>query len=94
MTKREIIEQVSDRSGITQQTVRIILEETLNVLTDTFTRHEDVFIRGFATFAVKQSQPKKGYDIKRGKGVDIPPRYTVKLKPTATLKQAMNPEDA
>jgi len=92
MTKKEIIQQVSDNTGISKNGVKLVLEETLNVLTESFIRHESVYIRGFATFNIAQTKPKKARNIKAGKTIDIPARYTVKMRPTDNVKEAMNTE--
>ena len=94
MTKKEIIDQISDRTGITRQAVEIIFNEGMSVLADAFANNESVFLRGFGTFEVVKRAAKKARNIAAGKTIEIPARSDVKFRLSKEVKERMNNEQA
>lgn len=54
MTKQQIIEQITELTGIPRSEVRKSIEGLLEVLTQAFTNGQSVYLRGFGTFNVVQ----------------------------------------
>ena len=93
LTKRDLTVKVTDRLGsqgreFTQQDVFLVLQAFIEEITDTLASGENVVMRKFGTFEVREMKAKVGRNPKApGKDVRIPPRAGVKFKPGKDLKQ-------
>ena len=90
MTKKEIIEAVSDRTGIHRAAVANIIEQAMEVCAEAFQRNESIFLRGFGTFECVTRKAKKARDIRAGKTIDIPEQVNVRFKLSKNIKNLMN----
>lgn len=86
MTKQQIIEQITELTGIPRSEVRKSIEGLLEVLTQAFTNGQSVYLRGFGTFNVVQSKPRKARIISTGEQCVVPARNHLKFKPCNELK--------
>ena len=93
MTKKEIIDQISERTGITRKACEMIWNEGMSVINDAFVRNESVYLRGFGTFEVVKRAPKKARNIKAGKTIDVPARVGVRFRLGKDVKERMNAID-
>jgi nucleoid DNA-binding protein len=93
LTKRNLAVKVTDRLGskgllLTQQEVFEVIQGLIDEITDTLASGENVVMRKFGTFEVREMKAKVGRNPKApGKDVRIPPRAVVKFKPGKDLKQ-------
>lgn len=71
MTKQDVINQVSERTGLDQLTSRSVVESFFGVVKDTLTEGEPVYIRTFGSFIVKQRAAKIGRNISQNTAVKI-----------------------
>lgn len=91
-TKRELAIKITDRLGskghnITQQDVVVVMRALLEEITDSLAKGENVVMRKFGTFEVRELKPKIGRNPKSPeKNVKIPARAAVKFKPGKELK--------
>ena len=87
ITKRDLVVQISNRTGLTQQQVSDVLQNFLGVVTDKLASNGDVVLRNFGTFQVRVARAKVGRNPNRpGSDVPIPPRAVVKFKPGKEMK--------
>lgn len=89
MRKADLINQVSERTGISKVDVLVTVEYTLISIQDNLAKGNSVFIRGFGTFSPKKRAAKTGRNIKRGLPVHIPEHYIPAFKPAAEFKQKL-----
>ena len=89
MRKADLIDQVSQKTGVSKIDVLVTLETTLLTIQETLAASESVFIRGFGTFAPKKRAAKMGRNIKRGVPVPIPAHSVPHFKPAAEFKQKL-----
>jgi nucleoid DNA-binding protein len=93
LTKRDLAVKVTDLLGsqgreFTQQDVFQVLQALIDAITDTLASGENVVMRKFGTFEVRETKAKIGRNPKNpGKDVKIPARSVVKFKPGKELKQ-------
>lgn len=90
MTKQDIVTYLQDRKGFSKVTATAAVEGVIEALTLSLVAGEDVFIRGFATFKVKEAAEKKARNIRQGTIITVPAHKTVSLKISKELKNAMN----
>lgn len=86
MNKKELIQEVAIRSGVSQADV----EKTLNHITDTVRdilhKEESVILVGFGTFRVQERPARQGYNPSVGQKMLIPAKKIVRFKPGKALE--------
>ena len=88
VTKRDLVVQISNEVGMTQQEVFGILQKSLDLITKELAEGNTVVMRNFGTFEVRMTKAKVGRNPKDpSKDVPIPPRAIVKFKPGKEMKE-------
>jgi nucleoid DNA-binding protein len=91
ITKRDLVVQISDQTGLTQHQVFDVLQLFLDNVTSYLAQNSEVVLRNFGTFEVRVSKPKIGRNPNDpGKDVPIPARAVVKFKPGKEMKDKVS----
>lgn len=86
MNKGELVEQVSNWTGLTKKASREAVEAIASVITDTLTRGEKVTLVGFGTFKVMQRKARTGRNPQTGQSIQIPAKKVPRFRPGKDLK--------
>ncbi|MDE7081044.1 MAG: integration host factor subunit beta [Muribaculaceae bacterium] len=89
MTKADLIERLVCR-GLTRSVATQAVEGFITEMAASLAAGESIFLRGFATFRVRLTAPKKARDIKNGSTVLIPARRDVKLILSHRIKDLLH----
>lgn len=89
MRKADLVNQVSETTGISKVEVLVTIEQTLQCIQQSLISGEPVYIRGFGSFIPKKRNAKMGRNIKKGGAVHIPSHYIPQFKPGKEFKQAV-----
>ena len=81
MRKADLINQISEKTGIQKVDVLVTLETMFKEVKDTLAQGENIYIRGFGSFITKKRAAKVGRNIKKNIAVDIPEHYIPAFKP-------------
>jgi nucleoid DNA-binding protein len=88
VTKRDLVVRISNETGMTQQQVFDVIQKTLDTVTATLAGGDEVVLRNFGSFQVRETKQKIGRNPnKPGTDVIIPPRAIVKFKPGKEMKE-------
>ncbi len=88
VTKRDLVIQISDQTGLTQNQVFDVLQLFLDNTTTHLAQNCDVVLRNFGTFEIRVTKPKVGRNPNNpDRDVPIPARAIVKFKPGKELKE-------
>ncbi len=88
MTKRELVVRITEETGLTQHQVAGILQKTLDYITESLVRGENVEFRDFGVFEVTTRKPRIGRNPNKPmKTVAIPARKVVKFKAGKIMKE-------
>ncbi|MEZ5326324.1 MAG: HU family DNA-binding protein [Verrucomicrobiales bacterium] len=88
ITKRDLVVRISNDSGKTQQEVFDIVQKFLDTVTTCLANNDEVVLRNFGAFQVKETKAKVGRNPNDPKvDVKIPPRAVVKFKPGKEMKE-------
>lgn len=91
MTKNDIAVELCKRTpGLLKSTAFRVVEGMVDILSDAFTRGDNVYLRGFGSLEVRTAKEKKARNISAGTTVTIPARRTVRFKLSNRLKERMN----
>lgn len=80
MTKQEIAQQISKKTGYPIHEVMTVVEGFTEALIESFGRGENVYLRGFGTFGIVTRKEKIARNIKAGTTVNVPAHNIVKFK--------------
>jgi len=87
-TKKEIIQEVSDRLGVTQALSSEMFHTVLEIVTRELAGAKNVVVRDFGTFETKIAKGRPGRNPKNpGKTIPIPDRAVVKFQAGKGLKE-------
>lgn len=89
MIKKELVQQISDKTGIGLNEVTAVIDCFIDSFQRTMVKKEPLFLRGLFTAKPIISKYKKGRNIKKGTQISIPPHYKIKFVPSMVLVREM-----
>ncbi len=93
MTKRDMVVRISNETGLTQQQVYEVVQKSLDLIVESLARGENVELRNFGVFQVKERKQRIGRNPNRPEHVvTIPSCNIVKFKPGKVMKQLVSNE--
>ncbi len=90
MTKQEIVNIVSNSTGLTKIETETIMNGIMNTIIGSLENNERVELRGFGTFGIKHRLPKKARNPGTGEPVYLPERYVPTFKPSKLMRKRVN----
>jgi nucleoid DNA-binding protein len=91
LTKRDIVVKISNETGLVQHQVFEVVQRTLDLITDSLARGEDVELRNFGIFEVRLTKERVGRNPNQpGSSFKIPARATVKFKAGKVMRQKVS----
>lgn len=90
MTKQELANSLSHETGLSRTDSLRAVEGLMTVMGDTFSAGHNIYLRGFGTFKVRTTKPRKARIIARGETIIVPPRKSVKFIPCEDLKKRLS----
>ena len=90
MTKQEIVDAVSEATGLTKVETETVMNGVMTTITESLARNERVELRGFGTFGTKHRMPKKARNPGTGESIYLPERYVPTFKPAKYLRGRVN----
>ncbi len=82
MRKDELIQAISDRTGLTRTDVKHVIDAFVSIVKDQLINGNSVVMRGFGTFTVRIRKPRVARDINRNKPIYLPERRIPFFKPS------------
>jgi nucleoid DNA-binding protein len=90
MTKRDLVINISEETGIVQQQVLRVVQRTLDHISNSVAKGTTVELRNFGVFEVKVRKARIGRNPNQPKtDVPIPRRAVVKFKPGKEMREAV-----
>ena len=91
ITKRDLVVELSNKSGFTQAEVEDLIEGFIELVSKSLADGNDITLRGFGTLEVKIAKAKIGRNPNHpGSEVNIPDRCIVRFKPGRDLKDRVS----
>jgi len=85
MTKADIVSQVAKGNGIERATVQRTIEGFMECVKDAMVRNQNVYLRGFGSFIVKERAQKTARNISKNTTIIIPAHKVPAFKPAKTF---------
>jgi DNA-binding protein HU-beta len=90
MNKAELIDRISEKSGLSKVDANTALEAVTDVITDAMKAGEEIVLVGFGSFKVGSRSARTGRHPQTGKAMNIAASKVVKFKVGKKLKDAVN----
>ena len=85
MTKAEIVTEIAEKTGVDKMEVLTTVEAFMNSVKQSLARGENVYLRGFGSFIVKERAEKTGRNISKNTTIIIPAHNIPSFKPAKTF---------
>ena len=89
MTKAEIVASISEKSGIEKGDVLRVVEDLMAEVKDSLNQGNNVYLRGFGSFIVKQRAEKTGRNISKNTTIKIPAHNIPAFKPAKVFVESV-----
>lgn len=86
MTKADIVNEIAKTTGIDKASVLPVVEQFMVVVKDSLSHGENIYLRGFGTFIVKERKEKTARNISKNTTIVIPAHNIPFFKPSAEFK--------
>ncbi len=90
MTKLDIINEVSEKIGLSRNVSEKALESIIALIKETLAKGDPVILRKFGSFHVKEKKERVGRNPKTGKEATISARRVVRFKSGKYFKQIVD----
>ena len=81
MTKADIVNEISKSTGIDKASVLETVEKFMEIVKDSLTNDENVYLRGFGSFIIKTRSQKTARNISKNTTIIIPEHKIPAFKP-------------
>lgn len=85
MTKADIVNAISENTGIEKMVVQKTVEAFMESVKGSLINGEDVFLRGFGSFVVKTRAEKTARDMAKNTTITIPAHNIPAFKPAKSF---------
>lgn len=89
MTKAEIVAEIARSTGLERTAVLEVVEKFMEVIKENMANGENVYLRGFGTFAIKERAEKLARNITKNTSVVIPPTRFRPSSPPPPLRKRL-----
>jgi DNA-binding protein HU-beta len=86
MTKAEIATEIAKTTGIDKAAVVTVIEQFMTVVKDSLAHGENVYLRGFGSFIIKQRAQKTARNITKNTTLIVPAHNIPAFKPADVFK--------
>ena len=89
MTKADIVNEISQKTGIEKATVLATVEAFMETVKDSLAGGNEVFLRGFGSFILKNRATKTARNISKKTTIIIPEHHIPAFKPAKVFLQSI-----
>ena len=89
MTKAEIVANISEKSGIEKADVLRVVEDFMVEVKESLNSGNNVYLRGFGSFIVKERAEKTGRNISKNTTIKIPAHNIPAFKPAKVFVESV-----
>ncbi len=82
MTKQDLINEISKKTGIDKLTIEKTVESLMETVKDSMAKNKNIYLRGFGTFLVKKRAKKTARNISKNTTMIIPEHFIPTFKPS------------
>ncbi|MBO5771069.1 MAG: integration host factor subunit beta [Alistipes sp.] len=85
MTKADIVSEIAKKTGVEKVQIQKIVELFMEEVKGSLANNENVYLRGFGSFIIKQRAEKVARNISKNTTITIPAHNIPAFKPAKTF---------
>ncbi len=89
MTKADIVNDIAGKTGLDKGSVQTIVEKFMDSVKTSMISGENVYLRGFGSFIIKERAEKTARNISKEETIIIPAHNIPAFKPCKTFVNAV-----
>ncbi len=89
MTKADVVNGIAEQTGIEKADVQTTIEAFMSSVKGSLEAGENVYLRGFGSFVIKQRAKKTGRNILKNTTIEIPAHNIPSFKPAKTFVEGV-----
>ena len=89
ITKKELIDSIAGKTGITQSRIKPIVQEFLHEIVTELGKNNRLEFRDFGVFEVKRQSARAAHNPKTLERIEVPAKRKVKFKMGRIMKEGM-----
>lgn len=89
MTKADVVNEIAKNTGVEKANVLAVVESFMEVVKDSLAKEENVYLRGFGSFIIKERAKKTARNISKNTTIIIPAHKIPAFKPAKTFVSAV-----
>jgi DNA-binding protein HU-beta len=93
VTKADVINEISEKTGIEKIDVQITVEAFFKVMKDAMINGNNVYVRGFGSFVNKKRAKKVARNISKNTAIIIDEHYIPSFKPSKSFIEMVKKSD-
>lgn len=93
MTKAEVINEISEKTGIDKADVSTSVEAFFSVVKDSLAEGESIYVRGFGSFTNKKRAKKVARNISKNTAIIIDEHFIPYFKPSKLFVEKIKGSD-
>lgn len=90
MTKADIVKQIAERTGVEREVVSSIVENFMEQIRLSMIHGENIYLRGFGSFLLKQRAEKVARNISKNTTIVVPAHTVPAFKPSPDFVKAVD----
>jgi DNA-binding protein HU-beta len=87
MTKSEIVNEIAVRTGLEKAAIADTIDNFFIVVKNSMITGNNIYLRGFGTFELKERKTKVARNIKRNTSLVVPAHFVARFKPAKEFAQ-------
>ena len=89
MTKADIVAEIAEKTGLEKVDVQTTVEAFMEEVKTALETGENVYLRGFGSFVIKERAEKTGRNISKNTTIKIPSHNIPAFKPAKTFTEGV-----
>ena len=90
MTKQEIVNTVSEATGLTKVETEAVMNGVMSTIIESLGKNKRVELRGFGAFSVQHRKQRTGRNPRTGEAVNVDEKYIPRFKTGKELRLKLN----
>ena len=90
VTKKDLVEKISDKTGLTQVDTKIVVESLLEAISKALQQGKNIEIRGFGRFKIKERKARSARNPRTNEHRDVQAGFKPVFEASKELRKRVN----
>jgi DNA-binding protein HU-beta/integration host factor subunit beta len=90
VTKKDLVEKISDRTGLTQVDTKIVVESLLEAISKALQQGRNIEIRGFGRFKIKERRARSARNPRTNEHIQVLAGFKPVFEASKELRKRVN----